>query len=281
MWGIRVIIIGWLLAVTGCGLWSEELAAPSQLPPLRPAPNRAMLDMALIGVPADHAGVSALWQDLDEQHVSTALRQRLAENGIRCGLLGQQLPPSVEQLIETSTQQTTAQTGFAQGVTIQRMTFSPGAARQLAATGIRDEMIVLHSRGESVSGNTYQAAQCLLDIRCDHAPGDRVRLAVIPEIHHGEPRRHVGGSQGALQFIVRKDKVAFDELTIETELAIGQTLVLGATDPPKGLGTNFFLHDETGQRQTKLLLIRLVQAPHEPLFPAAPADPLPLADDWL
>lgn len=278
---LRIAIIGCLLSVTGCGLLSEELAAPSQLPPLRPAANKAMLDIALVRVPADHAGVVSVWQDLDEQHIPVDLRQRLAENGLRCGIVGRQLPPSLEQLVDASNQQATAQTGLAQGVTIQRFTFSPGASRQLAATSILDELIVLHTRDRAVSGNTYAQAQCMFDVRCDQSPGDRVRLFIVPEIHYGQPRRHVGGSQGALQFVVKKDKVAFDDLSIESELAMGQTMVLGSTELPKGLGTNFFIEDEAGQRQTKLLLIRLVQAPVEALFPDDEQAPAPLADDWL
>lgn len=281
MWKLQVIIAVCCLTSLGCGLWNPTAEPPSQLPQLRPASNKAMLDIAFLRVPADEAALSDLWTELDEQHMDGGTRSRLAENGIRCGIVGRQLSPSLEKLVERSKEQTQAQTGLVQGVTIQRFQCSLGDSRQLAATAEQEQLIVLHKQGQSVVGNTYSQAQCFFDLRCDQASADTVRLLLTPEIHHGEPRRHFNGSQGAIQFTVRKDKVTYEDLTIATHLSAGQTLVLASAADPKGLGANFFVQDDGGVRYTKLLLVRLVQAPDERLFPSnSSAAEEPLADDW-
>ena len=108
-------------------------------------------------------------------------------------------------------------------------------------------------------GKTYQQAQCRFGIK-PFAVGDgRVRLEMVPEIHYGQVRQRWIGDQRAFRLDAGQDEVSFDELTIDTMLAPGQTLIVASTPDAKGLGGHFFTDKIDEKLQKRLLLIRVAQ----------------------
>jgi hypothetical protein len=267
-----------LVLVAGCSTWSHPPSEPSELPPLRPTARSTTLDIVFVRIPQDLPDPEAIWIQVDEQHIPPALRQQLAENGIRCGLAGSQLPAALQELIESTTA-SPAGDGLPQLVSVHRISFPPGQSREIMTSPIRDQMIVLHNDGRTARGATYHEAQGGLRMRCQTDGQHQARVWLLPEIHHGPAKSRIDAGPGGFQMIMRRDIQAFEPLGIETSLAYGQHLLVTCSDPPKGLGANLFADAEAQRNYRQLLLIRLAELPPPELFPTAQRA-TPLADSW-
>ena len=72
-------------------------------------------------------------------------------------------------------------------------------------------------------------------------PDGRVRLELVPELHHGQPRQRWIGEQGVLRLDASRPKRTFDDLALSAELAPGAMLVLSSLpNRPGSLGHHFF-----------------------------------------
>jgi hypothetical protein len=86
----------------------------------------------------------------------------------------------------------------------------------------------------------------------------RVRISLVPEVQHGEPRQQFrGGDDGMWRIDAARPKVALEKMTFDVVLSPGQSIVLGTrTDRPGSAGHYFFTEPVDGQLEQKLLLIR-------------------------
>jgi hypothetical protein len=268
-----------LLLVAGCSLWYEPLEEPSELPTIAPGARSTTLEIVFVHLPSELPDAEAIWQEVDEQHLSPEFRQRLAENGIRCGLSGSQLPPALQELLMQPDISGTAVTDPLYTVNVRRIALPPGESREILTSSTRPQMIVLYNNGNSIEGAIREQAQGVLRVRCRMDGPRQTVLSLVPEIHHGPARSHYEPHQGALQLSVRREIETFEPLTIQSPLASGQHLLITCSDPPKGLGANLFAETGKDASYRQLLLIRLAGLPASELFPAE--SPLgPVADDW-
>ena len=88
----------------------------------------------------------------------------------------------------------------------------------------------------------------------------RVRLELVPELHHDQPRRRFVGDQGMMRLDTARPKRVFDELTISAVLSPGTMLILASLPERQGsLGHYFLTEGEDNRMKQKLLLLRLLR----------------------
>jgi hypothetical protein len=249
------------------------------LPPLQAAGDTVGLEIVFLKLPADAPSeIAPMWDEIDETPLPVDLRRRLAANGVRCGLFGTQMPTPLKQLIDDLT--VPAADDLQEGLpvsagpvqTCRRLQSRTGQRSELLASDVLPEMAVLLARNGQVGGQTYREAQCMWALTTTAQAAGRVRLQLTPEVHYGQPQnQYVGQSSGIFRQITARPRETFDDLRIETLLSPGQTLVLAATDPVRGLGQHFFAYGAGTQAAgQKLLLVRLARTQYDDLFSADP-----------
>jgi hypothetical protein len=217
-----------------------------------------------------------IWQEVDEQHLPADLRRRLASNGFRCGVVGMQLPPllrrNLDKRIPTTDARTTGGTVVGAGnidetSVRRRLQSRAGQRSEIQASSVHDRLTVLVLDEDRITGAPYRRAQCIFALKTRPEPGGRIQLDIVPEIHHGDAKQNWIGRDGMFQGYAQREREVLEQLRIVAHLAPGETLLLGCTDPVKGLGKQCFTDadgDDPGLR--RLLLIRLEQTQHDELF---------------
>lgn len=272
-WVRSICGLGIVLASAACTTWKDTATEVLELPAARMSSDSVGIEITFVRVPVGQPQVNAeLWQQVDEQLLAAETRLHLNNNGFRCGLVGSQLPDVLRELLnkqQESTKIDQAVTSefdvLAQNQRVQRRT---GQRFEVVTSSPRDEMIVLYKDAteRKVRGKPYYAAQCILAAKPFPRGDGTVRLELVPEIHHGEPRKQWVAGQGTFQLLSGREREVYQDLVIDTQLNAGQTLVVSCTPDLKGLGNNFFVEDGRGDAQQKLLLIRLIQVQRDELF---------------
>lgn len=270
-------------ALAGCRNFVEPVGK-SPLKPARMSSDSVALDVFFVRFPVGDADANGpLWTEVDEMHLPAEVRQRLARNGFRVGLVGGQLPASLSKLLELKDKPAPrCQSLENQVVDLQQeprvvrrhMELRAGVRTELIASDVQDEMPVLLCCPTGVEGESFCSAQAVLAIRVSPERDGRVRIRLVPEIHHGESRLRYVGVQGALRIQPGRAKRAFEDMTTEAVLAPGHIILVSTSlDRPSTLGYRFFTENADGHVEQKLLVLRLAQTQHDELFEP---DELPL-----
>jgi hypothetical protein len=270
----RWIAAAWLAVAAGCAQWGKQQEAPSQLPPPRMSPDAVVLELAFVRLPmSDQASYDAIWSQADEQHFSPELRKELAANGLRVGVLGQQLPGELRAALDAAASQleeraedtdtNDTQTNRKQ----RRIQCRTGKRTKIVVSRTRPSMSFLTLDAGSVQGKLLENAQCLLALK-PYAQGDgRARLDLTPEVEHGELHSgYVEAGQGSLMLRQGRERVVLDRLRSVATLSAGQVLVMSNTPDLKGVGEQFFSETAGGRAERTLLLVRVAQTQWNDLF---------------
>ena len=270
----RWIAAALVAAVAGCAQWDKQPEQPSQLPPARMSPDAVVLELAFVRLPvSDRASYEAIWSQVDEQHFAPELRKELAANGLRVGILGQQLPTELRTALDAAAGQLQER---AEDIDTNDTETSLKQRRIQCRTGKRAKIVVSRTRPAMsfltldegrVHGNVLENAQCLLALK-PYAQGDgRVRLDITPEVEHGEFRTgYVGGQQGSLMLRQGRERVILERLRSVATLSAGQVLVVSNTSDLKGVGEQFFSETAGGRAERTLVLLRVAQTQWNDLF---------------
>jgi hypothetical protein len=265
----------WLIASgSGCARWvTTKSEQPSQLPPIKAAPDAVMLDVAFVKQPAaELEAYDAIWAAADEQEFSTELRRKLVSNGIRVGVFGQDLPTKLRELIDHPPADALEQGQDAEsaegeaGGSRRHLQVRTGVWKKVYASQTHPLLAVLLNEGGSVHGHQLTSAQCLFGLKTYPKGDGRVKLDLTPEIEHGELKPKWVRSEAQLVSSVGRDRLMLDKLRIEAVLSPGQWLLLSTTRDIKGLGENFFVETPSGAIQRTLLLVRVAQTQLDDLF---------------
>jgi tetrahydromethanopterin S-methyltransferase subunit F len=280
--GRREILLLAVLAMAGC----TTPALPKGTSPLMPAqmsPDSVVLEMFFVRVPLGDPGLNErLWEGVDEQRFAPELRERLARNGFRAGLLSGQMPAELTKIMELS--EKPPPTGEAASVKAEDLEKQPQVVRRhqqlragreatIIASNEYAELPVLMSEPGELCGQTYHQARGIFSIKSFPQPDGRVRLAMVPEVEHDQAAQRWITDHGMMRLDVRRPTRTFDELALTAELTPGAMLILSnLPNRPGSLGHQFFTEKaDDGRTEQKLLLIRLVQTQHDGLFsPPAP-----------
>ena len=126
----QIVALLALLALAGC---SPLHVGKSPLMPTQMSPDSVVLDMFFVRFPFGDATVNEkLWEQIDEQQFAPDLRERLAKNGFRVGVVGGQLPVELSKLMELSDKP--APTGRLEGVEVSDLETQPRVVRRHVQT---------------------------------------------------------------------------------------------------------------------------------------------------
>jgi hypothetical protein len=262
--------------LAGCAEFVTTAKTPLSQPKL--SPGAVVLDIYFVRVPlADPDANGPLWQEIDEQRFPVDLRQRLADNGFRVGRVGNHVPDRLTKLMEIKEEPAgdvaaASETFAAQPKIVVRHLQAGMGLRQEIASHQTESMtpLIVGENGE-LQGKTFAKGQGIFALRTQPQPDGAVRFEMTPEVHFGEPRMDwaLGGSgAGEWRMEPGRPKEVFDSLKLETSLAPGEMLVLTSLpERAASLGHQFFVETTNGAEQ-KLLIIRVAQTQHDPLFSA-------------
>jgi hypothetical protein len=267
-----LILIG--LALAGCSPVKPPVGK-SLLAPAAMSADSAVLEVFFIRCPMGDTNANVtLWEQADEQPFPNETRLQLARNGFRVGLVGAQVPLGVSRLLELATTPVAPPTANNRleasqmqdepRVIRRHMQVRPGTRQEIIASEVYDELPVLLSEAGQLAGQTYVQAQGMLALKTSNLRDGQVKIDLLPEIHHGQPRQRWVAGQGMYRLDAGRDKKAFDALTISASLARGQMLVMTCLpNRPGSLGYHFFSDRRAGRADQKLLILRLAQAQHD------------------
>ena len=272
-----------VLALAGCTTPLQKKGT-SLLAPAQMSPDSCVLDVFFIRVPfGDPKANDELWQDIDEQHFSADLRQRLMHNGFRAGVVSGQIPIVLSNLLELSDKPAPnnevkgadlTDVGNTPRVMRRHMQVRAGRPSEIIASRVYDELPVLVYDSGQLNGETYSEAQGIFNLKAVPLPDGRVRVNMSPEVHHNQPRQRWIADQGMMRLDSSRPKRVFDDLALSATLSPGGMLVVsGLSNLSGSLGYHFFTENE-GRLEQKVLVIRLAQTQHDDLF--LPSAELPL-----
>ena len=289
-WSRRAVVIGGALALlSGCARWQQPAArdVPQLLQQATASPESVTLEIFFARVPWDDAEVNGpLWERIDEQSLPAELRQRMASNGLRAGLVGGQVPSRLAELMHLTDEPPPEreEPGIQQGVSLESepavrrrlLQLRSGRRGEILASGLIPSLPLLIREGGRLRGQTYEKAQGLFAVRAGALPDRQVKLSLTPEVQHGEAKQQWSGQDGIFQLEMARPKEIFAELEIEALLTPGQMLVVSCLpERPGSLGCHFFRDESARGKEQKVLIIRLVQTPLDALYEAEPSSPQP------
>lgn len=225
----------------------------------------------------------ALWASIDEQRIDPEVRARLNRNGFRAGVVSGPMPQQLEQLLRLVEDQPTdsvdeqvVKLDAEPMVRKRRLQLRADRPAKIQTTPTHDELSVLFAGADGVGGQTYYGAQPTLVLSCHPFEDARVRLALTPELEHGEVKRQWDASDGIMFMNAGRPKRTFDELEVRAELVSGQLLVLSPLiDHPGSLGYQFLTDSTAQQSEQKLVVIRVAQTHTPHLYQAVEAEDEP------
>jgi hypothetical protein len=257
----------------GCQVFDKppDRALETLLKPVNTSSDSVALEIFQARIPLDQeTKADALWERIDEQKFDAELRRRLVANGLRVGIVGGALPEDLANLLELDG----AESEAADSQIITDQSAVPRVTRrivqakrrdplQIQVSELRDEAQVLLNREGSFGGKTFRQMQGVYSLQAESIPGQRVKVRLTPELHHGEMKqRYAGSTQGIFMSIPSREREVFDDLTMDAALAPGELLVIGCLPSAKtSLGGVFHTATAAGKDERKLILVRLLQVP--------------------
>ena len=279
----QTVLLLAVLVIAGCTTPLPN-KGKSPLTTAQMSPDSVVLDIFFVRFPfGDPAANDRLWGEIDEQQFSAELRDRLMRNGFRVGLVSGQMPIELSKLLELSDKP--PPTGEIEGTKVENLEAEPHVFRQhlqlrsgnrseIVASEEYEQLTVLLNESGQLGGQTYNQAKGILAVKSFPQPDGRVRLELVPELQHGQPRQRWVGSQGIMRLETSRPTRKFDDMTLTADLAPGAILVLGSLpNRPGSLGHHFFT-ENNGRLEQKLLVVRLSGTQHDGLF--NPPEPLKL-----
>ena len=250
-------VVSWC---SGCQNVQNSGAGFKGLSKPRLQPDGSILEILSIEIDVSHSDdLERLWREIDDQAIELSQRQTLDLNGFRAGVASSQLPAIVHELMHAS------QKNPLTGLPYKQIQNRAGQTFDLDLSSVRETLDwrVANLNGSQRVGSC-QNAVCALGLTT-FPHGDRsIRLNVTPKFRYGNPRNRYTVEQD--QFLLRPllDETQLAELSFDCRLCVGQTLIVGPTQPPLGVGQQFFYIADPPRVQ--LLLIRLIHSQPDDLF---------------
>ena len=263
-----------LVAGMASGCAAIERKADSPLVQPRMSADSVVLEIFTARFPLGDARYdAALWSQVDEQQLDPALRRLLAENGLRAGVIGTQMPVELERLLQLEGQRAAADLGRPvepdedRPVTQRRTQVRAGRRTEIVLSREIPQFHLLLPEDGSVRGRTYEQGQGLLALKTAVLGDGRVRLEATPELHHGGPRQQWRGEDEQFVLQTARAREVLDALRFSAVLAPGQTLLVGTLPDRAGsVGGRFLTDERDGAVEQKLVLVRLAQIQRDDLF---------------
>ncbi|HEY2894150.1 MAG TPA: hypothetical protein VGJ16_08060 [Pirellulales bacterium] len=284
---LRATLVILALALSfGCRLVQLDRAGRSPLLPLTAAPDAVSLEVFSAPASLDETQTTELWNEVDEQALPADLRERLAQNGLRAGIVGPTVPAGLANLLKLTDERISTEerakmpVQAEEGVRLLVIQPRPGERRDLVTAQTVDELALLERHNREVEGRTYYKAEPRLNLRIASVSAGRLQLELTPELHHGDFKNRVTGSEGMMTWKQERQKRTFDELKLNATLAQGQMLVVSCrSDRPGSVGHHFFAQSDEGKTVQKFYVLRMAQAHPDRSFVPEETQAPPLTSD--
>ena len=271
---LRLAFVGvCLLGNLGCGalLTIPQMSDPHQLlKAVETSPESLTLEIFQVRIPSeDEQLAEELWSEVDEQRIDLETRRGLTRNGFRAGVLAGHIPEALVSQFQGDADGATQEDGLlddekiAARVVRRLIQLKRSDQASVQASDLRKQINVLVNSEDGLHGQSYDQVQAAYNLRVEPASGQRARLRLTPELQHGELRnRYAGSDQGIFLVTPSRERVAYDDLALRTELSAGEFLVVGSLPDSAGtLGWAFHGIEVDGPAEQKLVLVRLLQLP--------------------
>ncbi|MBI3840233.1 MAG: hypothetical protein HY288_20110 [Planctomycetia bacterium] len=256
-----------VFGAVGCKIVERQSKGKSPLSPVATSADSVTLEIFTAPTPLGAPQLAALWSEVDEQPLPADLRQRLAQNGLRAGIVGPHVPDALAELLKVTDERISTEErslvplDTEPAITLRVLQPRPGKRHDLNVSETFDQMPLLRCSDGQVTGRTYYKAVGRLTLRVFPEADARVRLELMPELHHGEFKNHVSGGSGVLMWKQDRQREIFSDLKLTATLAPGQMfLITCQSDKPGSIGHYFFRQTGEDKPLQKLCVIRLAQA---------------------
>ena len=236
------------------------------------SPDSVVLEFALLEVPENESReCERLWRNVDEQHLPTELRRNLTVHGLRCGVIGAQMPGWVRQQLDSPRKSVELKNddgmaSISESATQGRVHCRSGQRRAIKMTDNCRELSIDEEFEGQTQPVTYEEAKCEFALVAEPQGDGRVQIELTPEISHGPPRQRWVGTDGLFRVDLASDRRRFVDSQLRATLSPGQTLLVAAAPDAKNLGKAFFLEDAKPGSCRRILLVRLSQTQCGDLF---------------
>jgi len=253
-------------------------------------PDTVAVDAYFVRIPFhDRELLRQLWSEVDEQLGIPQLRRELMTQGLRIGIQGVSLSPTLSKLINATavppptqdpTEVSVAELQKDPIVSRQAWQMMPGM--QALLRPYRDsvpEMPLFWSDGGHFCGKTFKDAEGLIGITATPLRDGKVRFEITPEVVHGSMEATYNFQSGVIFQEVAKPKHVFYNLAFSLDLLPGQWIVIGpASENCSGIGRCFFTRDR-GETEQKVILLRLTRTQRDIIFENSPLPEVKPEDD--
>ena len=268
-----------LAPLLGCTTWNASTpVVHNWLRSPKMAADGALFEIVILDVPANHEDtLTEFWNDIDEQAVPADTRRRLYAAGIRCGLLGCQIPDWVHRQFQCKLNVTLDQEGEAAVVHEaphqRRLQCRAGHLQHIVVRPKCKELTFRQGSRSSPEGETFRDATCELAFKAYPLGDGRVRIEFVSEVRHGSPRQRWVGEEGLFRIDSQTERQTFSETAFDITLTSGQTLAVSAIPQAQSVGQVFFAADERRGWNAKVVLLRLALTQTDDIYYPKQASP--------
>ncbi len=302
----RSTLLGAFFALTlvVCGCHSSFFLSPHSNQPLpddsRLLSGRLMseesvvLEVFVVRCPHGDPDLNtALWNDVDELAFPAPLRREMLANGIRAGVIGNQLPPTFLRILKTRDDEnpseivTTVRLGDlsdSQHLFRRMICSRNGQRNEVNVSDVKSQATIFFKENGALGGETFHQAQGVLALRTQTCGDGSVKLEIFPEVQYGQQRQTFEYDAGAFKMTAARPKRSFDTLHSELNLRPGQFVVMTGLPNVEGNVGSFFFTDEEGENgaEQKMFCVRVLQTQHNEMFTSdggLPMDPNSLPEE--
>ena len=221
------------------------------------------MEVATVTVqPHQAALVAEIFRQVDEQVMDPELRQRLARNGFRGGILGGRIPDSLHLLLMEASDRRRHPTAETQAFQDEQRFVQCRESKSYPASiwGSR-QVAMVRDDGHLKVREAYDQATCVMNV-FGRPCGDGAMVRVVPQVLHGPMRQRFVVEDNAFHMEAKRDERTYEDLAVEFAMRPGDVVMLTSHAAEDSIGRAFF---ESHGAQ-KVLLIRLAQTQVSGLF---------------
>jgi hypothetical protein len=263
----------------GCASSATSTRNKSPLAPFKPSLETSTLDVTFVRHEYELTALNdELWSQVDETAIPADVRSALLMNGLRAGVITGAVPLQLESMLSGQSQTARLSTEglaaaanqpvIAPSLSQRTLHVLPNQRSELLTSDVYERLnLLVREENNEGFGNTYFKAHCALAVTATPLGDGRVRLSLVPEVQHGEPRQQYRGDDGMWRVDSSRPKVSLEKMAFDVVLSPGQAVVLGArADRPSSVGHYFFTEPVAGELEQKLLLIRFAGNKYDQLL---------------
>lgn len=283
-------LVRWTLGVctlsfacfSGCSSWYrnpkiDETTTTTIQPALSKstAPDSVTIETALVRF--DEPRIDELqnvWTQADESILDFSQRRLLDTNGVRVGVIRNELPARLLQQMELSQQSKQSDVieqiglGADADARVQTIVCRAGKRKEIVVRkDVAHPLSVITTTDGNVSGHLFDLASTVLVLTVYPLPDGKAIVEVLPEVQHGEQRKSFVASEFGMRQEIKRESKTWKQFKIRATLARGEVLMISSTNPSKALGHAFFTTETMKQTEEQVvILVRLASTNMDNLF---------------